>query len=288
MTECQNNKSNKQVVLTEADLCRLVPFFTTRLGRICKKPILHLLAVDKVNALYGRCCHARGYRFSTLLLDDLKITPKIINPEMLEQFPQSGFITVSNHPFGAIDGIALISVFGSIRPDYKVMVNSLLNYIEAMSPNFIAVEPYVTKKGSRVNMQGIKDTLVHLKEGHPMGFFPAGGVSKIQHNLRIQDKPWAENVIRLIQLAKLPVIPVYFHGHNTLFFYLLGMISWRIRTLRLIPEVFHARGRTLCISLGEPIPVEVLQKYAQPSDLGAFLRSKTYETGHLNCKRKER
>lgn len=271
----------KKVVVDTADLKQIAPFFRSRLGSWVMKIAISALSIDKVNALYGRCCHKRGYEFSIELLNDLNITIEITNPEMLEKLPEGAFITVSNHPFGALDGIALIALMGSLRPDYKLMVNSVLTYIEAMSPNFIAVEPYSSKKGSKVNLIGIKESIRHLREDHPLGFFPAGGVSKLQWNLRMEDNAWADNIIRLIRQANKPVIPVYFHGHNTLFFYLLGLVSWRVRTLRLIPEVFHARGKRLQISIGKPISVEEQQKCENIISMGRFLRQRTYLAGKL-------
>lgn len=269
----------KNVVLDKDDLQKMVPLFRGKWGERLMKVAVSFLAIDKVNALYGRCCHKRGHEFSSLLLKDLQVTYEINNPELLKQLPQGAFITVSNHPFGALDGITLISFMGNQRSDFKVMVNSVLTYIDAMSPNFIAVEPYSHKKGSPVNMKGIKESIRHLREGHPLGFFPAGGVSKLQPNLRIEDNAWAENIIRLISQMNLPVVPVYFHGHNSLFFYLLGIISWKIRTLRLAPEVFRASGKKLRISLGMPISVEEQQQCKTVSELGRFLRERTYAAG---------
>lgn len=269
----------KNVVVDKEDMQRMVPLFRGKWGERLMNLVVPLLAIDKVNGIYGRCCHQRGAEFSSLLLKDLQITYQINNPELIAQFPKGAFITVSNHPFGALDGITLISFMGQLRPDYKVMVNSVLTYIEAMSPNFIAVEPYSHKKGSAVNMMGIKDSIRHLREGHPLGFFPAGGVSKIQPNLRIEDNPWAENIVRLIRQMNVPVVPIYFHGHNSIFFYFLGLISWKIRTLRLAPEVFRARGRTIRISLGQPISIADQQQCKSIAELGKFLRQRTYQAG---------
>ena len=61
---------------------------------------------------------------------------------------------------------------------------------------------------------------------------------------KIQDLPWTHSVIRLIRKAKVPVYPVYFDFLNSRFFYWLGRIDWRIRTLRIPAEAFNKRGRT--------------------------------------------
>ena len=74
------------------------------------------------------------------LLDDFNIKLRIDNEQVLDNLPEGAFITVSNHPFGALDGISLIHMVASRRPEYKVMVNMILNHITAMRPNFIAVD----------------------------------------------------------------------------------------------------------------------------------------------------
>ena len=269
----------KNVVLDKEDVCRIAPIFSGKFGQKLIDPCMRFMALDKVNALYGRCCHKRGAEFAAALLDDLQITLDVTNPEMLDRLPEGAFITVSNHPYGAIDGIALIAFMGKLRPDYKVMVNSLLNYIEAMSPNFIAVEPYSSRKGSATNLHGIKESMRHLREGHPLGFFPAGGVSQFHGLFRIEDDPWADNIVRLISQMKLPVVPIHFHGRNSLFFYSLGLISWKLRTVRLCPEVFRAQGKTMHISIGEPITPAEQARFATTAELGEFLRQCTYEAG---------
>lgn len=269
----------KNVVVDHEDVKQIAPFFRTFLGSKLVDAALRFCAIDKVNALYSRCCSKRGPAFTQALLDDLHIQYRINNPELLEKLPEGAFITVSNHPFGALDGIMLITIMGKYRPDYKVMVNSMLTYIEAMSPNFIAVEPYSHKKGSSVNMQGIKESIRHLRQGHPIGFFPAGGVSKIQSNLRIEDQPWAHNILRLIRQMNVPVVPVYFHGHNTVFFYILGLISWKLRSLRLASEVFRSQGRVMPVSIGRTIGVDEQNQYETLEELGEFLRGETYKAG---------
>ena len=187
----------KQFVVDDNDVKRLAPFFAGKLRERLIKPTLSFLSIDKVNAVYSRCCHKRGAEFASLLLNDFNINLKVNNSQILESLPTGSFIIVSNHPFGALDGISLISLIGERRPDFKLMVNNILTYIEAMSPNFISVEPYSSAKGSSVNLKGIKETLKHIQDGHPIGFFPAGGVSGIKKHFHIEDPAWAETIIRI-------------------------------------------------------------------------------------------
>ncbi len=267
----------KRFVVDDNDVKKMVPFFATKRGSKMIKPVLSFLSIDKVNALYSRCCHKRGADFASLLLKDLDVKLEIRNGDILENLPEGAFITVSNHPLGAIDGISLISLIGSIRPDYKVMVNSLLTYIEAMSPSFISVVPYESSKGSSTNLKGVKETLKQIKDGHPVGFFPAGGVSGFNSKLHIEDGDWSESIIRLIKQSKVNVIPIYFHCQNSLLFYSIGLIHWKLRSLRLATEVFRKSGKSINVSIGEVISPEKIAEYDNMKELAAFLKQKTYE-----------
>ena len=194
---------------------------------------------------------------------------------LLDHLPEGSFVTISNHPFGALDGVIIIKQIASRRPDYKVMVNWILSYIKAMSDNFIAVDPYSNPDHRIVSLNGIREALMQVKNGHPLGFFPAGAVSRLKWSLKIEDREWQPNIIRLIQQIKKPVIPVYFHGHNSLLYNLLGLISWQLRAMRLPAEVFKKEHKTIHLTVGNIISPETQAQYRTTEELGAFLRQET-------------
>lgn len=241
--------------------------------------LLHFLSVDKVNAVHRACCDTPGPEFARRLIDEqFHIKLKIDNEAQLDNLPEGAFITVSNHPFGALDGIILIDIIGQRRPSYKVMVNMILNKITAMRPNFIAVDAWASDDPAKraVSVAGIRQALRQLKEGQPMGFFPAGAMSKTTLHDGLQDRPWQPSVLQIIQRAKVPVIPIFFHGGNSWWCNFLGHACWPARSLRLPAEVFRKVGKTIHLSVGEPIGVEEQAKYADPESLGRMLRERTH------------
>lgn len=242
--------------------------------------LLHALSVDKVNAVHAKCCDTPGPKFvRRLLLEEFRIKLRIDGQEVLDNLPEGAFITVSNHPFGALDGIALIYLISQHRPEYKVMVNMILNKISAMRPNFIAVDQSASDDPAKraVSVAGIRTALRQLKEGHPVGFFPAGAMSKTTLRDGLQDRPWQPSILQIIHRAKVPVIPIYFHGSNSWWFNILGHICWPARSLRLPAEVFRKVGTEMHISVGLPIsPEEQAAHGATPEELGAYLRERTY------------
>ena len=267
----------KRNVLDYDDVCKVAPFFKGKEKLVNR--LFHWLAVDKTNDYHSRNMHLSGPDFSHKMFEELGAPMTIRNEEVLSSIPDGPFITVSNHPYGALDGMALIDIVGHHRPDFKVMVNMILNHIGALRPNFIAVDALASNDPTKraVSVKGITDAMRHVKQGHPLGFFPAGAVSKLTWGLRIEDREWQPSVLRIIQKLKVPVIPIYFHGHNSWKFTLLGMIDWRLRTLRLPTEVFNKKGYNFRVSIGEIITPETLAQYSTPEELGAFLKQETYK-----------
>lgn len=241
--------------------------------------LLHFLKVDEVNAVHRRWCNTPGPEFvQHMIEDDFKIKLRIDGQEVLDNLPQGAFVTVSNHPFGALDGISLIYLITRYRPDFRVMVNMILNKIEAMRPNFIAVNAWGAKSAEarRTSMAGVRQAIGMLKEGHPVGFFPAGTMSKTDWRGRLKDGPWQKSVLQIIQRSKVPVIPIFFHGTNSWWFNFLGHACWPARSIRLPAEVFRKKGKTLHISVGRPVTVEEQSVAKTPEELGELLRSRTY------------
>lgn len=271
----------KETVIDSNDLKELSPFFKTRLGVWIGKLLIKCLKIDKVNQAHKNSCHLRGADFTSALLKDplIDLKYRIHGAERLEHLPEGSFVTVSNHPIGSLDGIMLIDMFAARRPDFKVMVNGILSKIGAMNDNFITVHPDTKRdgKGNRNNMNGVRLCLQHIKEGHPMGFFPAGAMSFYNSQYHaVRDLPWTRSVIRLIQKANVPVYPVYFDFLNSKYFYFLGWLDWKLRTIRIVPEVFNKRGRTVDVYIGAPVSVEKIQSFASDEALGQYLYDLTY------------
>lgn len=266
----------KRTVLDYNDIATMVPKLKGKEKFVNR--VLRWLKVDKVNWLHDHNCDTPGHPFTDGLLRDLDITLRIDNEQVLDSLQQGAFITVSNHPFGALDGISLINIVGKRRPQFKVMVNMVLNYISAMRPNFIAVDAYQSDdpKKKAVSMVGIKSAIQQVRSGEPIGFFPAGAVSKIT-KWKLQDREWQENIIRLIMQLKVPVVPIFFHGRNSAMSHILGLIDWRLRTMRLPTEVFRKKGTTIHVSIGDPISVEEQKQHmGSIEEFGKYLRERTY------------
>ena len=128
------------------------------------------------------------------------------------------------------------------------------------------------------NVNGIRTTLAHLRDGHPVGFFPSGAVSNfVIKEMCLKDREWQEGILKLIQGAKVPIIPIHFLDRNSSFFYFLGLIGWRVRSLRIPYEVFNKRKQNPRITIGNIVTVEEQQQFTDLKSFGVFLRRSIYE-----------
>jgi putative hemolysin len=258
----------------------LSPFFKSAKGSRFAEWIMRMCSIDKVNNVYDHSKDYTGAEFAARLLNDLGVNYIIGNAERLALLPKGAFITVSNHPYGGLDGIIMIDLMAGIRPDYKFMVNRALSMVKTMNENFIKVTPMETKEHSvdYTSIRGIRETYTHLQEGHPVGFFPAGAVSVFSlKEMRVRDREWQKSIVSLIHSAKVPIVPIRFFDKNSLFFYSLGLINWRIRLLRMPCELFNKHEQKPRIGIGNIISVEEQEQFTDARSLGKFLRKAVYE-----------
>lgn len=262
------------------ELEKNVSVFRGPVGNGLASGLMNMLSIDRVNALYDRNSSLTGQAFTSAVLQDLGVNYEVRNSEELSRLPDGPFITISNHPYGSIDGVMLVDMFARIRPDFKVMVNRLLGRIRTLENNFICVTPTGERRTAptKDSLHGIKDAISHVRAGHPLGLFPSGAVSDLSLKDRcIRDREWQEPVIRLISKLNVPVLPVHFLDRNSDFYYALGLIHWRVRLLRLPFEVFNKRGHTERIVLGEIItPQEQNCFSGDTKGFSEYLRNKVY------------
>jgi putative hemolysin len=246
------------------------------LGTFVGWVLLRVLRISAINKIYENNKHKSDLDFLNGILDDCKIKFEIPE-EDLKRIPKEGpFITVSNHPLGGIDGALLLKLLIEKRADYKIIANFLLHRIAPLKPYVMPVNPFETRKDAKSSIAGIKNALLHLREGKPLGIFPAGEVSTYKDGKLKVDKPWEEGAIRLIKKANVPVIPIYFHAKNSRLFYVMSKISDTLRTAKLPSEVMSQRGRVIKVRIGKPISVKDQDAYKEIPAFCEFIRKKTY------------
>lgn len=259
---------------------QIATVFKGKFGGLVAASLRRLLSIKTLSDIYDTIETNKGADFAGALLDRLGVNYQLGGSSRLANLPDGPFITISNHPYGGMDGVILIDLIGHLRPGFKVMVTEFLALVESLRPSLIVVNPKnnMNTVTTARNIQGVREVMGRLHDGEPVGFFPSGAVSDLKpKEMSISDREWQEAVLRLVQKAKVPIIPIRFFDHNSLWFYNLGLIDWRIRLLQLPHELVNKRHRRIRVGVGETISPEEQLEHQDIKDFGAFLRSRVYD-----------
>jgi putative hemolysin len=244
-----------------------------------------VLLFDQLNALYHRILHLQdGRAFHEKLLEELGVHYEV-PPGDLARIPTDGpVVATANHPFGAIEGIILVTILRSVRPDVKVMANFLLGSIPELRDLFILVDPFARQTSTYANVRALRETLTWLKSGGMLVVFPAGEVSHIDLPSRtVTDPEWNDSIARIIRATYASALPVYFSGANGFAFQVLGLVHPRLRTALLPHEFLNKRDKTIGLRIGSPIAFNRLAAFKTDRELMQYLRHRTYALAPNNA-----
>lgn len=241
--------------------------------------LMELMKINQVNDLFAQAQHKNGVEFIDAILKGCGVEVEFDERDLKNIPASGGFIAIANHPYGGIEGLVFLKMLLMARPDAKLMANFILKKIPNLSDFFIAVNPFENIEHSS-SISGIKTTLQLLADSTPIGIFPAGEVStfKIEQQ-QVTDRMWHPVVGKIIAKAKVPVVPVYFHGNNGVLFNLLSLIHPTLRTAKLPSELFNKQGHSIKLRIGKPIKLEDIPENHNTTKLLNFLRARTYALG---------
>ena len=253
-------------VLTEPPLLAGLPGFAGK-----------FIPMEQARELYQRVRLApQGFRLEALLAE-MKIKLDVQATD-LDRIPVKGpLVAVANHPFGVLDGAALAVLLLRVRPDVKILTNSLLDGIPDLREHCIFVDPFRTPFSADKNVKPLKQAMEWLRQGGTLAVFPAGEVS--QWNVReaqVTDPAWNTVAARLVRKAGASALPVYFCGRNSVTFQLLGLIHPRLRTLFLLQEFLQQREKDVRVRIGKAIPSELIANLDSDEEATEYLRLRTY------------
>ena len=270
-------------IISPSEICKYLGLPCNRFTLQLFSLISHLNSLSEIECLQKEYKHLDAGTFAANLIAELHISIKVKIQSPSEVFlrmyaPYQPFIVICNHPFGALDGLALLALLSvKTKGRIRLLANRLLVRIKPLQSMLIGVE---NSSDNHQNFHAVKETIQHLQSGGVIAMFPAGSVERMNWRGRIVEAPWQESSIRLIQRLSLPVLPIYFHGHNSLLFHFVGLMGgWRVRSLLLPRELLAKRGSRLLVSIGSPIMPEELRQYdSRIEQLTQFLRERCLQS----------
>lgn len=268
----------KVKLVSETDILKIHKNLKYFGGKPLARLIMWILRIHKLNNIYSRVHYLPPPNFINALVDELQYEYHISDDD-LKKIPSSGpFILIGNHPFGGAEAIISIHFLKEIRTDFKYMANFLLNNIQPMKPYFISVNPFETMRHLKSSYSGLKMASGHLKSGHALGIFPAGEVSTYQKEEgKITDKKWPRSIMKFIKSQEVTVVPIFYKGHNSKLFHLLGKIHPLLRTIKLPSELLNKKKQPILIKIGNPIKPSQQARYKDVESFTRFIRESTYK-----------
>ncbi|KAA6325352.1 hypothetical protein EZS27_025422, partial [termite gut metagenome] len=111
--------------------------------------------------------------------------------------------------------------------------------------------------------------------------FPAGICSRRQKGI-IKDMEWKKAfIVKSVQTHR-DVVPVYFNGRNSNFFYNLANITkvlgikFNVAMLYLVDEMFKNRHKTFTVTIGKPISWQTFDKSKTPAQWAEYVKDIVY------------
>ncbi|KAF0094597.1 MAG: phospholipid/glycerol acyltransferase [Puniceicoccaceae bacterium 5H] len=237
-----------------------------------------VLGLERLNERYMRALqNPEEINGFDRALNELGIRP-MVREEDLQRIPATGpVLVVSNHPYGAVDGLVMGSVLLQRRADARLLVNYLLQRVAFLKPWLFMVDPFGGEGARQRNLAGMKQSHRHLRNGGLLATWPSGTVSHWHWDSRqVTDPKWAGNLASLILRTKATVVPAYFPGGNSFGFQLAGLVHPLGRTAMLARELLRKEGHEIEVRFGQPITAARLAKFTAEQELMDFLRLKTY------------
>jgi putative hemolysin len=230
---------------------------------------------DELNEILRRYHDKDGVAFMQELIGYFDLNLELVNEENI---PAEGrYIFASNHPLGGLDGICLSAIIGG-RFDGKIryLVNDLLLYLSNLRSIFVPIN----KHGA----QGKKNAELIEKayaSDNQIITFPAGLCSRKQ-NGKIQDTEWKKSFIQKAVEYRRDIVPVFFEGRNSNFFYCLANmrkalgIKMNYEMIYLPDEMFKSKHKTYSIHFGKTIPWQTFDSSRKPAEWAEWVKEIVY------------
>lgn len=260
----------KVIASKNPKLLKILPRFLLRY----LKRIIH---EDDINRALNEFGHKQNDEFIEEVLKMLGVTFTIEGLEKLDS--NQRYLFVSNHPLGGLDGMILMLALNKQFHSLKVPANDLLMNIKQLESFFIPVN----KHGSQLKENALMTETTYASEIQMLSF-PAGLCSRKKRGV-VKDLEWKKNFVKKAIQHRRLVVPIFFEGKNSNFFYNLARlrtslgIKANIEMLYLVDEMFKQKGNNFVIRVGTPIHYTVFDASQTNQWWANWVKTQVYALG---------
>jgi len=231
---------------------------------------------DEINDFLEKYGDLLDYEFIAAGLKHFQITYNVFGAENLP--PAGGrYIFVSNHPLGGLDGLVFINELSKYYRNLKFPVNDILMNLKNLSGIFVPVNKHGAQDRAAVRL---------IEEAYASDdqilYFPAGLCSRKKKGV-IKDLQWHKSFISKAIEHKRDIVPAFFSGRNSDFFYNLSNlrnflgIKSNVEMLYLADEMFRQKGKEIDLVFGKSIPWQTFDKSRKQTEWAGWVKGKSYD-----------
>ena len=223
-------------------------------NKLALKVLKKLLHEDDFNAVINKNQHLRGFAFLDTLLKYFKFNYQV-SSNSINNIPSEGrLIIVANHPIGTLDGLALVKLIRTVRPDVRIVANRVLSHMEPLQSIFLPVDVLTEKKNLKDTYKTMLDA---LENEEAIIIFPAGEVSRITPT-GIRDGRWQTGFIKLAKKSHCSILPIHIKAKNSALFYSMSTLYKPLGTMLLVKEMFNKKNQEIKFKVGSPVPYQAI------------------------------
>lgn len=264
--------------ILQVDLDKVIADKNPRLARLLprflKRYLKRIIHQDEINHVLRSFSHQTPVEFIRSTLSYMEISYRAVGLEQLSD--QGRYLFVSNHPFGGMDGMMLCDELDKRFGSGRIIVNDILMNLKPLAPLFIPVN-----KHGRQNSDYLRFFREALASDDQIATFPAGLCSR-RIDGKVCDTKWKSSFVKNAIESHRDIVPVFFEGRLSNFFYNLSSLRKRlgikanIEMIYLPDEMFSQHGRHFDIHFGAPVPWQELAAAGSASQNALRIREMVY------------
>lgn len=264
--------------ILQVDLDKVIADKNPRLARLLprflKRYLKRIIHQDEINHVLRSFSHQTPVEFIRSTLSYMEISYRAVGLEQLSD--QGRYLFVSNHPFGGMDGMMLCDELDKRFGSGRIIVNDILMNLKPLAPLFIPVN-----KHGRQNSDYLRFFREALASDDQIATFPAGLCSR-RIDGKVCDTKWKSSFVKNAIESQRDIVPVFFEGRLSNFFYNLSSLRKRlgikanIEMIYLPDEMFSQHGRHFDIHFGAPVPWQELAAAGSASQNAQRIRGMVY------------